>query len=391
MAVLAVVSEQKGSMDVLYLNEDIWVDSNCYTFHMLTPLVFRVEKPLKEFSIILHGKPIDIRKFSLFKKNLENPKTVLIFSDLFKNRAYHKTLGWEKGIEPSNGNLDIEFTKNVRGLYTKDIDEVQWERDDLKECSILRILFKEELEKGNYYLAIGVYLAAPKPHNNIIKDIFSVGNYFKSATECSIHYYTFRGVSEYDRRKIRQGLYHERFAPVCTRITENGISNVTSTIFVYTSNNKLFGIIPIQYKLIEPRSLAKEPFDKDKMPLSTDELLPYWRGYKWDNSTNSLCYKIDNVKHRKYEKDGTVVKVSEEYILPSFDPNEKEKNERHPIKISIEKYNPHRMALRFALFFGIFSFLTCGRYVIDNNKAGFIAVICAIILVELFKMKRKIE
>jgi len=390
MAVLAVVSEGEDDMEILYLNEDIWLDSNCCTFHMLNPLVFRVKKPLKGFSIIFHGKPIDPEEFSLFKENLTVDKNVVIASDLFEDKSYCENLGWEEGIKRNNkGNLDIEFVKDVKELDAKDI-KIEWKGEDLKECSILRVMPKNTLNEGNYYLVIGTYLAPPKPHWNIIKKACLVGKSLRSTTQYFIHYYTFRNVDKNDRRKIRQLGYHKRFVPVCTKMAKNGSSNFTSTLFVYTYQGKAIGIIPIHYEIAGwNRPPAKEPFDKNQRPFSTDELLPPWRGYKWDNSTDSLCYtpeKVDRHKNIEGEKD---IEIVEEYILPSFDLDEKEEKERIPLKIDVEKYSPQRMALRFALFFSIFSFLRCGEYIQENSTAGILAVICAISLVELFSTKQK--
>lgn len=303
----------KNSIEIFYLNEDIWMQRDGWPFIQLD-LVFRAKKGCNRFFVLFHGKPEDPRRSEFRKEGHPQKNNVIVSSKLSIDQEYVEKEGWRKGFSQEGADeVKIEeIPKKISVVGTKNGDlEFEWD-EEFEECSALLVQSKRRFKANHFYdIRLAVYLRPPQE----IKYLS-----LRSRVRYFLHYCTLRGVSDSDRAIIAKRF--GSFAPTYTRMPKGELP--TSTLFLY---------YPISHKMIAAKIQPGRRGERSFRPLSHKSLSPPWEFCSW--SANE--FRLNK-------------------ITPKLD-FKRPKSEKEPLEVTIERYDPLKKTAEITIFLALLGIL----------------------------------
>jgi hypothetical protein len=345
MAVIGIATkDMTRCIMVHYLVEEFWIDRDLSLMTYINPLIIETCKEINKFSIILHGRPADIRRFSLTPRE-DNRIIVITNEDGLPLKNCNAIIASEMLADKKY----LGLAENVTPIYSKDINSIKWVLPEMKECSILEITLKNNLDKNKYYgLRIGVMLDPPHRISKIRRMSLMSHQY-------RIHYCTFTEVLANDVAVIKKYLSNDKsqLAEVVFSVSDHTPichDENTSSLAIYTYKGKLLGI-DLDYRIDESEVLNFSKSASNFHPFGEGGLKPPWRCYRMTQRHLQLAglVRLDN-----YKKTGRNLNV----LRPDWD-----QNDISYVEIILNKFDRSTGLAYFAIFAAV---LSCIYYLLDE-------------------------
>ena len=249
MCLIQVFSDVDNCGVFKYLDEDMWLEKNgCYllNIHMLLDL----NKDVSNISVVVHGSLKDPKACSLYSKSWNATPIGINFSKSFFVNGLHEN-SYEDGYEIIAAGEQLKIEGSIANVVPDDDMSFDLCDMELKECTCIRIHFKNKLLAGSIYaMRIGFYIVPPQ----------SIVRYIANKMEYLIHYYSTFSLNAADSLKIIQS---------------------HNTIPANPKNSSIFIFPPPSIKIINQSVSYSHSYQRVRKPFSEEKLKKPLNGYRW--------------------------------------------------------------------------------------------------------------